>query len=451
MSKIICDICGTSYPETAKQCPICGCVRPGDVQRVTNEVKTDGTTSTGYTHVKGGRFSKSNVKKRNAGSVAPKPVKAEKPAGKIPEPEKNKKPEQKREKKTEEKPAEKSAEKSNRGLVITAIFLILAIIAVVVYIAVRFFMPYSNPNPTDPTDTTGATGTTTITGPSDPQKITCTDVTVDISAITFDQIGAEKQLNVVVLPANTTDVIVYRSSNHAVATVNGTGKITIVGEGTATITVTCGSIVKECQVTCKLPVEPPVTDPTKPTTPTQPTEPQETFRLNRKDITFSYDGESWVLYSGTVAKNLITFSSDNTAVATFVDGKVVAVGPGTTNVHAEYEGQKVSCIIRCSFKEDESGVGGNGGVGEDGGQSGTNYKIYTQYGNETTDVTIRVGESVTLYLKDSAGNNATVTWSITGDGCTISGAKITGAVSGSITTVTTTLNGKTYTCIVRVS
>ena len=42
MSKIICDICGTSYPETAKQCPICGCVRPGDVQRVTNEVKSDG-------------------------------------------------------------------------------------------------------------------------------------------------------------------------------------------------------------------------------------------------------------------------------------------------------------------------------------------------------------------------------------------------------------------------
>ena len=32
MSKIICDICGTSYPETATQCPICGCVlAPDDV------------------------------------------------------------------------------------------------------------------------------------------------------------------------------------------------------------------------------------------------------------------------------------------------------------------------------------------------------------------------------------------------------------------------------------
>ena len=27
MSKIICDICGTSYPETADCCPICGCTR----------------------------------------------------------------------------------------------------------------------------------------------------------------------------------------------------------------------------------------------------------------------------------------------------------------------------------------------------------------------------------------------------------------------------------------
>ena len=27
MSKIICDICGTTYPETADCCPICGCSR----------------------------------------------------------------------------------------------------------------------------------------------------------------------------------------------------------------------------------------------------------------------------------------------------------------------------------------------------------------------------------------------------------------------------------------
>ena len=39
MSKIICDVCGTSYPETAAACPICGCARPNS----TNQVSADGT------------------------------------------------------------------------------------------------------------------------------------------------------------------------------------------------------------------------------------------------------------------------------------------------------------------------------------------------------------------------------------------------------------------------
>ena len=67
MNKIVCDICGTSYAESANQCPICGCVHSGDVQRVTNEINSDGKVSTGYTYVKGGRFSKNNVKKRSNG------------------------------------------------------------------------------------------------------------------------------------------------------------------------------------------------------------------------------------------------------------------------------------------------------------------------------------------------------------------------------------------------
>ena len=130
MSKIICDICGTSYPETAEQCPICGCVRPGDVQRVTNEVKNDGKISTGYTYVKGGHFSKSNVKKRTSGQTAAA-------------------------KNTPAADAKNADDKKSRGLVITAIVLLLAIIGVVAYIAVRFFGPLSDPNyGNNPTGTT---------------------------------------------------------------------------------------------------------------------------------------------------------------------------------------------------------------------------------------------------------------------------------------------------------
>ena len=36
MSKIICEICGTSYPETAECCPICGCSQT-DAEKITTD------------------------------------------------------------------------------------------------------------------------------------------------------------------------------------------------------------------------------------------------------------------------------------------------------------------------------------------------------------------------------------------------------------------------------
>ena len=60
MSKIICDVCGTSYPETEVQCPICGTAK-------TDAAKSTTGGETGYAYVKGGRFSHANVRKRNAG------------------------------------------------------------------------------------------------------------------------------------------------------------------------------------------------------------------------------------------------------------------------------------------------------------------------------------------------------------------------------------------------
>ncbi len=447
MSKIICDICGTSYAETAKQCPICGSVRPGDANRVTNEVNKDGKVSTGYTYVKGGRFSKSNVKKRakaNGSSVTP--------------------------------PANQGGKgedgQSNRGLVITAIILLLGIIGVVMYIAISFFGPFSDPNPTTDS-TTNTTGTSQV-------DLSCKDITLDTDTVLFEQEGDARLLSVTVSPANTTDKVSYKSDNKEVATVSSDGKITAVGNGTATITVTCGSITRECKVTCQFPEET-SSDPTEDTTvPDDTTKPAGTVKLNRKDITFSFKGESWVLYSGDIAKNLITWGSEDESVATFADGQVVAVGGGMTEVFAEYEGQKVSCIIRCNFEEG-SGVGGNGGVSEDGGDGGvsedggnvgedggasedggnvsedggnagedTTYAIYSHYGNKAEDISIGVGEIVMLYLKDSEGNTVDVTWSCSNNAATVSGNTITGALADNAVNVTATYNGVTYTCIVRI-
>ena len=67
MSKIICDVCGTSYPETGTQCPICGCVRSSDAVTISGDTNEALVQAPTYTYVRGGRYSKTNVKKRNAG------------------------------------------------------------------------------------------------------------------------------------------------------------------------------------------------------------------------------------------------------------------------------------------------------------------------------------------------------------------------------------------------
>lgn len=385
MSKIICDICGTSYPETAKQCPICGCVRPGDVQRVTNEVKTDGKVSTGYTYVKGGRFSKSNVKKRTKVGTTAKPAAT---------------PAIKKEKENEPQ--------SSRGLVIAAIVLLLAIIGVVIYIALHFFGPISGSDK-DGTTPSGTQGSQL--------NLSCRGITLDADMVILGKDDA-LLLNYKLQPEGTTDKISFTSENPEIATVSENGNIVAVSEGTTKIIIKCGEVVKECTVVCKFTTDPsvdPTTPPTTPSTPpetTEPTTPQGDIRLNRKDITLRWKGESWDLYSGSVAKNLVKFSSDNENVVTFIDGRVVAVGRSTEYVwvHAEYEGQKVSCKILCNFQESTGGVTGNGGVSEDGGDSGGNTTSATgKIVNVQNNVNVRSGPGTTYALAGELKLGAQVT------------------------------------------
>ena len=439
MSKIICDVCGTSYPDTATQCPICGCVRPGDAQSVPGD--TADKDSGNYTYVKGGRFSKSNVRKRNkANAVVSVNVVSDAPKNGHTE------------------------KRTSAGLVIAAVVLLLAIIAVVIYIALRFFMPdFIDPGKNDTSgamyDTTGSVMTTEGTVP-------CEGITLDVEAIMLDKKGSARMLYVTVQPDNVTDEVIYTSDNEDVVAVSADGKVTAVGSGTANITVSCGQFSAKCIVECTF--EEATVDTTAETTDatTDSTAAANTeFMLNRKDITFGYKGESWMIYDGSVGLTDIKWSTDNEAVATIENGKVVAAGPGMTTVYAEYDGTKVSCVIRCNFTDESqsSGVGGTGGVTEDGGgvsedggttNSGTpmsgSYKLYNPFGN-AEDVSIKTGESFSLQLVDGSGNQVSgASWSSSNDKCsTVSGGTITG-VSPGIATITATLNGQSYSCTVRV-
>lgn len=229
MSKIICDVCGTSFPESANQCPICGCAASVDnlVINTPNETKESGHGS--YTYVKGGRFSKTNVKKRNSGRhVAPDIKKEAAPA-------KNKDP-----------------KKTDRGLVIACIALLLAIIAVIVYIAFRFFVPLGG-EAKQKTPSQNNVVSDPVVNQDDEEEdkeIPCTDLTLSEISLELNEEGQSVKLEVTVAPADTTDVLEFASDDETVATVDQEGNVTAVATGETVINVTCGEKTAMCQVTC---------------------------------------------------------------------------------------------------------------------------------------------------------------------------------------------------------
>ena len=413
MSKVICDVCGTSYPDTANQCPICGCARADAAdptpQNTTEENPVGGT----YTYVKGGRFSKTNVRKRNLAKQLPQ----EQPQLEV-----------------QEEPEDK--DKSGKGLVIAAIALLLAIIAVIVYIAVRFLTPSTVPG-TDQTGASTTESTTAATTDTTALVIPCLELKLSGNVIEFDKVGAAELLDVTPVPVDTTDTVLYTSGDEAVATVSANGKVTAAGPGQTVITVACGDVMAECRVVCTM-----ETESTEETT--QPTEAQSSeFKLNREDFSLFAVGETWNLYTGDVSQDEITWSSADESVATVENGVVKAVAPGYTTITAEHQGTKYECIVRCQFTAVETDST-EPSIGQEGNTAGKTYTI------SHSDVMIAIGESFTLTLTDENGMIVPVIWAYDANVCSVSGNTVTGVAKSSLSKVSTYYNGTAYECIVRV-
>ena len=76
----------------------------------------------------------------------------------------------------------------------------------------------------------------------------CTAIALDVDTLAITSIGSTGTLTATVTPADTTDAIVWTSSDENVATVLN-GVVTAVGCGSATITATCGDFSAVCAVT----------------------------------------------------------------------------------------------------------------------------------------------------------------------------------------------------------
>lgn len=432
MNKVICNVCGTSYPENAVQCPICGYVHNLD------NFSTDGfeETETTYTHVRGGRYSKANVKKRNLAN-------------------------QKNNTETTESTQTSTVTQTKNtrgGLIIVVIILLLAIIIAGGYIALRFFIPnqfiyegtdhFTVPATSESVETaTEALSQDTYAADSTLEvTASTTEVSVVLSdkQVTLQEKGETYQLVVTLEPADTNEILTLTSSDPSVASVDSNGVITANSEGTAIVIATCGQARAECSVVCTFADEPSETGTTEPEEPAS-----GSFILNRREITFDMEGQSWVLYDGgDISVFDITWYSDDETVATIVNGKVVAVANGDTTVYGSYNDQVVSCIIHCNFNE--TGTETNSGVSEAGGNSERTYKLHNPYGL-ADDVTIHIGEQFPLMLVDESENEITdAQWTVGNtDYCSYEDEIVKGLAIGT-TEITATYEGTTYTCVVRV-
>ena len=229
MQKVICDVCGTAYPAASEQCPICGCSKP-----------TESSSETTYTYVKGGRFSKANVRKRN------------KAAGitRMPEPDE------------ENEYYIEQENHGSRGLILAVVFLILAIVAVIIYIATTVFGGNSDPVQSTqgaqqrPSQSQTEVTQATTTSPTETTDGSCTGLELSNEELVIIAAGDSVLLSAQPQPENTVDPLRFASSDPEIATVTDEGLITAVAPGEVTITVTCGNMSATCKVVCDFEEEP---------------------------------------------------------------------------------------------------------------------------------------------------------------------------------------------------
>jgi len=433
MSKVICDVCGTTYPETEAACPICGCAKDALSQTAADGVQ--GGETGAYTYVKGGRFSKANVKKRNTTGKEVRYAAAE---------PKNKEPKEKEIKNKEPKKQEPD-NGANKGLVIVVLVLLLAIVAVLGYIGVRFLLPSPEPTPEqDPPSSSSEDPSSSSNNFEGPIDVVCNKITLSIKIMELE-LGETFQLSVVEKePAGATDPVYFESSDEQIATVDvspsGNATVTAIADGEVIIKVTCGSATEECRVVCGAGQQTPPDEPDDPD-PVVPDGFELTLKLYDVSISQKYPNPvALYVKNDYVQATDITWTVDDPEIAAVDEkGTVSAVSKGQTTVRATYGDQSVECIVRVAFTPEQ--------------QEEAPYKISHK------DVTLNIGkdDSFRLNLTDAEGVNIAAEWSVNVEGyVTINGKNITGVkptaeLADKCVIVSATVEGHTYSCKVRVA
>jgi len=250
-----------------------------------------------------------------------------------------------------------------------------------------------------------------VTPPTGNDPVAVTSVTLSPTTLSLT-VGDTRTLTATVRPANATiRTVSWSSSNTDVATVNS-GVLTAVSDGTATITVTTtdGNKTATCAVT--------VSSSSGPGGPSGPSNVAVTG-VSVAPTTLSLTVGATRTLNATVrpsnaSNKAITWSSDNTTVATVSGGVVTAVSTGTATITVTTTdgGHTATCSVTVSATAGSDGkVPGNNLADkmswlQNNAVRGGNYIIELNADDSTHPISIGSGERAdfTIFLRGNGAN-----------------------------------------------
>jgi len=358
MGKVNCDFCGTAFSDADEKCPICGFARNVSGKTLAEDIMLDDEfdfLNEEEPRKKKPIFDYDQVNTGNDDSYDD-------------------------EEEYDLYDEEDDEPKSNTFVIVFLVIIITLLLLGTGFVFFRFFLP--NVKDTEELTLNTTEEILTTSEETTVPTIPCQMIALTSDAAELNQAGQPWLLHVKVTPENTTDVLMYVSEDESIATVTEDGKIIAVGEGETFIKIICGEQTIKCPVLVDYDmiidetVEEAVptmgveeeADPSTPTNaqPEQETEgkqetekeaPEETvpgeivLKLKESDISLSkVRGITYELtLDCDLAADQVEWITMNSNVLLVKDGVITVMGPGTTKVVANYNGQSVECIVRCVF------------------------------------------------------------------------------------------------------
>ena len=375
MSKIICDICGTTYQDTAPRCPICGCSRDAAAGLLGEDL----LAAEPVQEESAGRSGKYTVKKKEIFDFDE--VNSFE--------EEDETEEVSYESEDDDDDYDEEEPRHNTFVVILLTVLIVALLAVAGFLFVRYFLPNMKGEETVPPTTAETYVEPETTAAPTQLEIPCQNLALTSGTANLTQEGQYFLLHVIAMPEDTTDEILFASADESIATVTADGKITAVSEGETVIYITCGSSQLTCPVVCNfsgeikpvetiaaenvvptepeettadetVPAEEGETDETKPeetetaedaTEPTKTLAPGEVeLKLKKTDIGLKVYYYVTLELDCELQPTDVEWSSEHPHIATVDEnGVVTAKKDGVTDIIVKYGDQEVRCKVRCSY------------------------------------------------------------------------------------------------------